>query len=105
MIGWVLFRADSIGEAFTILRHLVVLDMEWLPPGLGGLLTPRTMVVTAVAAAVVVLPPGFTTGQLLQFGRTPAAAVARVGVCSVGAAYAGLVVASGTFSPFLYYQF
>jgi alginate O-acetyltransferase complex protein AlgI len=58
-----------------------------------------------VALLVVLLPTHPVTGPLLESSRSRPATLIRVGVLTVGLAYAVILIASGTFSPFLYYQF
>jgi alginate O-acetyltransferase complex protein AlgI len=54
---------------------------------------------------VVVLPREFTMGTYIEQGRTRLAATARLGYAAVAAPVAAVLVAAGTFSPFLYFQF
>jgi alginate O-acetyltransferase complex protein AlgI len=45
------------------------------------------------------------TGPLLESSRSRPAAAIRIAVMTAGLAYAAILIASGTYSPFLYYQF
>ena len=45
------------------------------------------------------------TGPYLESVRSRPAAVLRISVMTVGLLYSSVLVAAGTFSPFLYYQF
>jgi alginate O-acetyltransferase complex protein AlgI len=45
------------------------------------------------------------TGPYLESVRSRQATVLRAGIMTAGLAYSSLLVAAGTFSPFLYYQF
>jgi len=58
----------------------------------------------ALAALVVLMPRSFVMGRLLETA-TARARVARLAYCAVAAPYAAILVAAGTFSPFLYFQF
>ncbi|GII78939.1 alginate O-acetyltransferase [Sphaerisporangium rufum] len=105
MAGWVVFRAPSMTEAAGMLRAMVT----WRPGGLDEFAAyaaghQRTAVLV-LAAAVVVLPAGPPLGRLLECGRGRRARVARAAVSLVAAPVAAVLVAAGTFSPFLYYQF
>ena len=44
-------------------------------------------------------------GRILESGRSRPAVVTRFAVMAVAAPCAAVIVAAGTFSPFLYYQF
>jgi alginate O-acetyltransferase complex protein AlgI len=54
---------------------------------------------------VVFLPGSFVGGRFLQRDRLVSARVARILLLVLGLPYALLLVASGSFSPFLYFQF
>jgi alginate O-acetyltransferase complex protein AlgI len=54
---------------------------------------------------IFVLPAHPVTGPLLESSRTRPATVLRIGIMTAGLAYAAILVATGTFSPFLYYRF
>jgi alginate O-acetyltransferase complex protein AlgI len=105
LVGWVFFRSADLEQALGILQAMFV------PSGLAvadvvqvALNRQRTLTLIA-ALFVVVLPPGFVLGRILDEDRTPAAHLARYSVMTVGAFYAAVLVAAGTFSPFLYFQF
>jgi alginate O-acetyltransferase complex protein AlgI len=54
---------------------------------------------------VVLLPRDLVMGKVVDDSRTRVASAARVAYSAVGAPYAAVLVAAGTFSPFLYFQF
>jgi alginate O-acetyltransferase complex protein AlgI len=58
----------------------------------------------ALAGTVVLLPRDFVFGLYLV-RRRRWAVVARLGVLALAFPYALLLVVSGSFSPFLYFQF
>ncbi|GAT65539.1 alginate O-acetyltransferase [Planomonospora sphaerica] len=105
-VGWVFFRAESMTEAWGVLRAM----FTWRPGELDEFVAfaanHQRMAVFALALAVVALPASPALGPLIQAGRGPAAVrLARAAVTWVAAPYAAALVAAGTFSPFLYYQF
>jgi len=69
------------------------------------LLTGQVTLVFAMALLVVLLPRDFVMGTVMDQSRTRLAGAARLAYSAVGAPYAAVVVAAGTFSPFLYFQF
>ncbi|MDY7105984.1 MAG: MBOAT family protein [Actinomycetota bacterium] len=105
MIGWVMFRAPDIGSAFGFYGAMLnpfaggALD----PVGLG--LTYRTLFVVVLACGVVLLPRDFYGGQLIERSRDARVNPARIGLIALALPYTAMLVASGTFSPFLYFQF
>lgn len=104
MVGWVFFRAEDMGTALAMLRAMVVPTGAGLGDAVSVALTNRALVVLALAALVVLMPPSLVLGKELDRpGRR--AATLRWGYALVGAPVAAVVVAAGTFSPFLYFQF
>ncbi|WP_344952451.1 MBOAT family protein [Sphaerisporangium flaviroseum] len=105
VVGWVVFRAESMPDAWGMLRAM----FTWRPGELDEFVAytanRQRMLVLALALAVVASPAGPALGPLIEEGRGRAARVARAVVIWVAAPYAAMLVAAGTFSPFLYYQF
>jgi alginate O-acetyltransferase complex protein AlgI len=105
MVGWVLFRSGSMGQAGEVLSAM----FSWSGPGLSDVvaisLTNERTVVLALAALVVLLPRDLVLGKVLDTGKGAASAVLRQAASWVAAPVAGVLVAVGTLSPFLYFQF
>lgn len=104
-IGWVFFRASTIGHGAGMLARMFTWHGSALSPAISAALTHRAVAALLVGACVVLLPGGFVMGRYLQFSRAPSAAALRLAYQTVGVGYAAILVAAGTFSPFLYYQF
>ncbi len=98
MIGWVLFRADSLPEAFTYLKVLFGLasDPDPLFP-LRYYLTSNHALILAVAALVALWPEAPPRLSVSRYVR-PLAALA-VSVLAL------IAQAPQTFNPFIYFQF
>jgi len=105
MIGWVLFRASSLTEAGHVLKAMVSMRFASLPEEVSTALTHQRALTLALGALVVLVPGSFVMGKLVEDGRTRAAGLARLGYTVAAGPYAAMVVAAGTFSPFLYFQF
>jgi alginate O-acetyltransferase complex protein AlgI len=103
--GWVFFRSTNLVQALSILGHMAAPDTRGLTDVVNAALTNQRLVILLAALLVVLLPTHPVTGPLLESSRGRIATVIRVGVLTVGLAYAVILIASGTFSPFLYYQF
>jgi len=104
MVGWVLFRATSIGQAIAIL-HLMFVPNGAVSHVVSAAANRQSVVVLALSVLVFVVPPTFVVGRWLDDSVGRAAAGARLAVAALGAPCAALVVATGTFSPFLYFRF
>jgi D-alanyl-lipoteichoic acid acyltransferase DltB (MBOAT superfamily) len=106
MLGWVLFRAPSLGAAEQVWRGLVGLNgaTAALGPDLGRVWTPGLAGLMALASLLSVF-------GLEPLRRRPPLGAGRVGGLIDGAAVCGLLalcilaVAGGGYSPFLYYRF
>lgn len=105
VVGWVFFRAASLTEALQVLKHMFVPSGLDLPEAVSVALTDQRTLVFALSLLVVLLPATFVLGRVLETSRTRLAAGARLAVMGVAAPYAAMLVAAGTFSPFLYFQF
>ena len=105
MIGWVLFRSSSAGQALSILFAMFVPHGFSLGPSAALALTSERTLILVLASCVVLLPRSFVLGPFLDAGRGALAGVSRLAFATAGAFTAAVLVAAGTFSPFLYYQF
>ncbi|RJQ88582.1 MBOAT family O-acyltransferase [Amycolatopsis panacis] len=105
VIGWVFFRATDLGHALAMIGHMLIPDFNGLGDVVDSALTNQRLVILLAALAVFALPANPVTGPLLESSRSRAATALRIGVMTAGLVYAGILVATGTFSPFLYYQF
>lgn len=105
MVGWVLFRSPNLGAAFALVKSMLVPSGFELELTTNLALSRERLVVLVLASTVVFLPRSFVLGPILDAGRDAFARFARLGVTVLGAPYATLLIAAGTFSPFLYYRF
>jgi alginate O-acetyltransferase complex protein AlgI len=105
VIGWVFFRSADLGKAMTMLGHMLLPDFQGLSETVSAATTNQRVLILILALAIVVAPNHPVTGPYLESSRDKAATVLRVSVMTAGLLYAAILVASGTFSPFLYYQF
>ena len=106
VVGWVLFRARSMGQAVAFVRAMVVPSGLELTPALEAALTPRPALTLVVSLLVLVaLPRGFVAGlSLTRSPRRPVTAW-RLATAFVLLPYAAIVATATTFSPFLYFRF
>ncbi len=105
VVGWVFFRAETMTEATGVLQAM----FTWRPGELDEFaafaLNHQRTLVFVLALTVVALPTSLALGPLIESGRGRTVTVLRAAMTWVAAPYAGVLVAAGTFSPFLYYQF
>jgi alginate O-acetyltransferase complex protein AlgI len=105
VFGWVFFRSADLPQALAMIGHMLLPDFSGLTDVVGEALTNQRLVILLAALAIFLLPAHPVTGPMLESSRSRPATVLRVTVMTVGLLYAAILVATGTFSPFLYYQF
>ncbi|SHE75564.1 MBOAT family O-acyltransferase [Streptoalloteichus hindustanus] len=105
VVGWVFFRAPDMGTAFTVLAHMFVPDLGGLTDVVDSALTNQRALILLAAVVALLLPAQPVLGPYLESMRTRTATALRVGFMTVGVTYSSILLAAGTFSPFLYYQF
>jgi alginate O-acetyltransferase complex protein AlgI len=105
VFGWVFFKSADLGHALTMIGHMFIPDSGGLGDVVSAALTNQRLLILLAALAVIFLPAHPVTGPLLESSRSKPATSLRIGVMTVGLTYAAILVANGTFSPFLYYQF
>jgi alginate O-acetyltransferase complex protein AlgI len=79
-------------------------DFGSLAQGVDAVLGRQQWIALALGLASVALPRGFVTGKYLMGAWSGAPLAARLGVVAL-TPYAAIVIAAGSFSPFLYFQF
>lgn len=104
-IGWVLFRAPDMASAFSVLGSMAIPDFTGLSIEVDDALNNQRLLILIFAVGAFFLPSKSVTGPYLESARSRSATVLRVALLTVGLWYAAILVATGTFSPFLYYQF
>jgi len=105
MVGWVLFRSESVSQAWSMLGQMFTLNGGGLPPSVATVLTTRVQITLFLASLVVLLRRDWVGGIVLPHSSGRLAAAGRTGLMLVGLPYALALTATGSFSPFLYYQF
>lgn len=105
VVGWVFFRSTDLPQALTMIGHMLLPDFTGLSDVVSEAFTNQRLVILLCALVIVFLPAHPVTGPLLESSRSRPATVLRVTIMTAGLTYAAILVATGTFSPFLYYQF
>jgi alginate O-acetyltransferase complex protein AlgI len=105
IIGWVIFRSPELSQALRMIGHMLLPDFTGLTDVVAAALTNQRLVILLAALLIFVLPAHPVTGPLVESSRTRPAATLRVAIMAVGLPYAAILIATGTFSPFLYFQF
>jgi alginate O-acetyltransferase complex protein AlgI len=104
VLGWVVFRAATLGDAGRIYGALFSFDFGPLPSAVADSFESLSLVAFCVGLACVLLPRGPALGPIVDRGWSGASLPARLAVMAARP-LAAITVAAGSFSPFLYYQF
>ena len=102
--GWVLFRSPSIGYALGYYASFLHLGGA-VPPAVVLAAEPLALVALVFGCASAVLPSTWVTGVQLERPELLRNRVLRLAMVSVVLPAAIVLVLTGTFSPFLYFQF
>jgi alginate O-acetyltransferase complex protein AlgI len=104
MFGWILFRSPDLPYAAGYIQALFRPALE-LPLNVRLAADPLAVICLALGAASVLLPSTWVTGVELE--RVGSWRVRALRLATVGLVFpvALVFVISGTFSPFLYFQF
>ena len=104
MIGWVLFRSESLGAAMAYLGAMFS-GGGLEPADFREVLTNRAVLALGIGVLSMALPASFVTGRFLTGPARSVRDISRWVVVAACYPLALVTVASGSFSPFLYFQF
>ncbi|HEY8745218.1 MAG TPA: MBOAT family O-acyltransferase, partial [Chloroflexota bacterium] len=102
--GWVMFRAGSPAEALRFYTAMVPHGHYALNPFLASTITTQVKLALIVGLATVLLPPNFVLGRVLEGDWSRWGLLAR-GLAVATLPYTTMLVAAGSYSPFLYFRF
>jgi alginate O-acetyltransferase complex protein AlgI len=104
MVGWVVFRAPDIGAAVSYLGAMVGSGTAPIDP-FAGVFDIHGVIALTVGCASFLLPGSFVGGIAITRLRGATGWTLRFAELFIAFPYTLVLVATGTFSPFLYYQF
>ncbi len=104
MLGWVLFRSPSATAAVDYLVAMFTAG-GISPEAVTEAVDTRAMLALGVGVASVLIPGRYVGGIAVTGWRGVRGAAVRLAEVAVAFPYTLVIVASGSFSPFLYYQF
>lgn len=104
-LGWVLFRSDTLASALDLYRSAFHLSTWNLASTVAMLDEPRSWLVLLLSLSVLLLPADLQLGRALQLSPPPWMRAYYIVLATVAAPLVLILLASGTFSPFLYFQF
>ncbi len=105
MVGWVLFRAPDFGSAVDYLAAMFTPSTVAVSPSVDQVLMNKTLAVMIIGSLSVVLPRDLFVGHQIEMSSIRWAPALRVGLVAVALPLSVVLMASGTFTEFLYFQF
>lgn len=111
LLGWVMFRAATVTEAWDVYRGMLGLNGIWTAPYVALSITTESLVFLMIGVAVAALEPRLNRAaatrlqpdpigrQTVMNALVPALLINGLGVFTV------MKLAEQSFSPFLYFQF
>jgi alginate O-acetyltransferase complex protein AlgI len=106
LIGWVFFRAADLSEAGSFLGDMFAGGLgETSDRFFDASISTRSQIVLLAALASVALPARFCTGPELTAAASNRGQMLRLTYLTVVLPLCIALVATSTFSPFLYFQF
>ena len=104
-ISWVFFRATSMSDAVSVLQAMFTWQGVDLGPSMIAAFTMKNSIAFAVGLAAFFLPATWVTGTWLISTDRPTTRTYRLATVGIVMPLSLMVVATGSFSPFLYFQF
>jgi alginate O-acetyltransferase complex protein AlgI len=107
MVGWVMFRADNVPDAFRMYRGMIGLNGVGLSDTLAWQVKPSVLVTMLLGGVLVYLAPfwGARVGDVGSKLLRPRLAVAATVVLLPLFVVAILKLSAQSYTPFLYFQF
>ncbi len=105
MVGWVLFRSPSMPDALDYVHAMASGWSGFTSLSLFTVQSNQAWLALAIGSLSFVAPARWAIGPRLDSGETSRDGILRLAVALIGLPVALLLVTTGTFSPFLYFQF
>ena len=104
LVGWVMFRADTLSEAMSFYGSMLELS-DGMTPAVHQALTNQRLAALIAATLIVFLPGKISGGRWLVDAAGAFPSAARLAALGVVLPLALAYAFSNTFSPFLYFRF
>jgi alginate O-acetyltransferase complex protein AlgI len=105
VLGWVLFRAASLGDAGRVYHALIAFHFTALPAAVHQALGREQVLALTIGLATVLMPRDLVLGRVVLDGRWSGLPLLARGATIALLPFAAITVAAGSFSPFLYFRF
>ncbi|MFI5304092.1 MAG: MBOAT family O-acyltransferase [Nitrospiria bacterium] len=105
MIGWVFFRSETLNQALHYMKILFIPKNDAFPFEVLESVNNRTLIFLGCASVALLLPRGFSGINFILFKNNLFVRPLVVGALVFLAWYSMGLIATGSFNPFIYFQF
>lgn len=104
-LGWVLFRAQDLNQAKLYYQTLFSIPSQGFSEALLGVMTAQSLIALFLGCCIIFFPRDTNTGEVIENSSSRWATILRLLTACITFPIALITVISGSFSPFLYFQF
>ena len=104
-IGWVIFRSDSVSQAFVFICSMLSPTSIQISKEVIDVLTTQHVLWTVVGLSSILLPSYINLGKWISYSESKYGDTVRLLLIGGPGVLALIYATSGTFSPFLYFNF
>ena len=105
MIGWTIFRAESITQAGEYYFALFGGNAGYFSAALLRIVNNQAVLALAIGSLAFFAPRNFALGPIIEQSDSRFGSMLRYGLVLVALPLTLMLIITGTFSPFLYFQF
>lgn len=106
MLGWVIFRAESLTDAINYYQSMLGLSSSSEhATSIAATLDLQTIATLALGSLIFLAPRSHAVGLVVEESTTKRSAVYRLALVLIALPVTLILILGGTFSPFLYFQF
>ncbi len=105
VLFWVVFRAETLGEATDLWRSMLWWNGGGLHPSQWTAMNPRAVAMLIIGISSFFLPRSFSGSRLLANIQSSAGQLVRPVATALALAVSMAFITTGSLSPFLYFQF
>jgi alginate O-acetyltransferase complex protein AlgI len=104
--GWIIFRSESLDQAFVFYSHIFYPRNWELVESVYNILTNKNVFIMLVAFSTLFFPKNFVMGKIFENVNCSITELLVKNLALIAImAYSICIIASGNYSPFIYFQF
>lgn len=104
-LGWILFRAESLTQAFAFYSHIFFPTNWEMVASMRNVLTHKNLLLISIGSSIIFFPKDLVIGKYLENEQSYIAVLAKTAVVTVVMLFSIILISSNNYSPFVYFQF